>query len=112
MDNQIIFVIFGVLFCLILWNFGNKYLKIIEKSRKNAYYLQKRKIKAKNRDTDDEPDEVEEWLDTVPEWLQGIADGAKIDLTKIYYGDAAELKKVGDIIQKQAGGDNGSTEYL
>lgn len=92
---------------LIIALFGYKFLAIYEKSKYNAYKLQRKTLnlkKAKNQKKNvQDDDEVEDFIESLPPWLKGICDGANIDLVAVYNGDPTELKKVGDMIQKNVG---------
>lgn len=108
-DQNSIFLL-GIL--VLLAFFGFKYLSIVEKSKYNTYKLERKKLnlkkgkKAKQSENDD--DEVEDFIESLPGWLKGIADGAGIDLEAVYYGDQDEISKVGQLIEKNIKGGNGN----
>lgn len=99
--NLIILVfiaLFGIVFSFILKNFGAKYLQIQENRAKYEYSIQKRKIRLKNqRDEEDDEDEDKEHL---PDWLDGILQGADVDTGKVLKGDRGELTKVKGLLDK------------
>lgn len=106
-------VIVLILFLMVFAVLGLKYLQIIEKSKQNDYFLAKKRLRSKKKaknNNDEEGDEYEEFEDSLPPWLKGIADGAGVNLEAVYDGDPEELKKVRDLLDKNlpaAGGEGG-----
>jgi len=82
----------------------NRNLEIKAEIAHNKYKLERKKLytssKSKKQQTDDEDDEIEDFIDSLPTWLTSIAEGAKVDLSKVYEGDPDELKKVKDLLDK------------
>ncbi len=112
--NDIFFIVgfFGIVLIVFLW----KALSIYEKSLQNRYKLEKKKLKLKKKtknNDDEESDEYEDFIDSLPNWLRGIADGANVNLEAVYDGDPEELKKVRDLLDKNLpGGGGGSGGFL
>lgn len=102
MDTNLIILffiaIFGIVFSLILKDFGAKYLQIQENRAKYEYSIQKRKIRLKNQ-KDEEEDEDED-REHLPGWLEGILQGAEVDTEKVAKGDTGELRKVKGLLDK------------
>lgn len=109
-------VVVSILFLMVFTVFGLKYLQIVEKRAQNQYKLDKKKLKLKKkakRDDDEEGDEYEDFEDSLPPWLKGIAEGANVNLEAVYDGDPEELKKVRDLLDKNLPGAGGGTqEYI
>jgi hypothetical protein len=108
------FFVYGFLIVIIAY-FVNKWMTIQDRIAFRKYKIERRKLfkasKSKKKESnDDEENDLEDFIESLPPWLQGISDGAGIDLEKVYYGDQTEIKKIGDIIQKQLpGGTNESS---
>ncbi len=96
-------VIVLIMFLMVFTVFGIKYLQIIERKAQNQYKLDRKRLKTKLKNMkrdDDEGDEYEEFEESLPPWLKGIADGAGVNLEAVYDGDPEELKKVRDLLDK------------
>jgi hypothetical protein len=104
------YVIFGILaltFLLILLFFAYILYRKQENLSEiayNKYKIERKKLlieankKTKGKQIVD--DDAEDFIDSLPNWLSSIAQGANIDLEAVYEGDPDELRKVKDILDK------------
>jgi len=102
----IIIVIISVMMFSLLLIFGyimHRKQEIEAEKAYNNFLIAKRKLRkasSKKNDNESEDDELDDFLESVPAWLQAAAEGANIDLEKVFYGDETELSKVKTILDK------------
>lgn len=87
--------------------------KVIEKHAEKQFYdykIQKWKVhKPSNRKKDEENEDTdfEDFEESLPPWLEGVLEGAGIDLEKFYDGDEKEIAKIKTAIDKLPDGGPG-----
>jgi len=93
-------MIFGILF---VWFFTNKIIEFYREKEENSYRIQKKKLykttKPKKDDSDDSED-YEDFEEALPPWLEGIFEGAGINIEKFYDQDPDEMAKLRAIVDK------------
>lgn len=101
--SAIIVILFGFFLCIIGYTIYRKE-EIKGEIAYNKYLIDKRKLRkasmTKDDSSDDDDDDLDEFLESLPTWLTAAAQGANVDLSKIYYGDEAELNKLKAILDK------------
>ncbi len=112
---EVIYLILGF-FLIVFSVFGLKYLSICEKKVQNSYKLERKRMNLKKmagkKNPEPDNDEVEDFIESLPGWLKGVADGANIDLEAVFYGDQEELNKVKQVLDKNLQNNGGQGGFL
>jgi len=95
--------------------FLNKIIEFYREKEENMYRIQKKKLhitRKTKKDHDDEDEDFEDFEDSLPPWLEGIFEGAGINVEKFYNQDPVEMEKLKKIVDRIPGRTPGENHDL